>query len=264
MSIAEYFSSGADDYVSCGGALWEPLGRRVAAAAALRPGDKVLDACAGSGACAIAAASAVGADGAVDAVDLAGPLLAHARRRAKDLGLSTIDFHLADVTTWVTGGYDAMLCGFGVFFLPAMDSDTDRLIRLVRPGGRVAFSVWAAHAMKDFVSTLLDVTQPERTGNMAGSAEPADRLARPMDFLEWLKERGLNDVGVQAVTHRPPLDRASAWSLVVGTGFRALLPPDTDRWPTIEREFAAALRRTATSTFVADCLIGTGTVPAPA
>ena len=264
MSVAKQFSAGADDYIRWNDTLWDPLGRRVVAAAGLHAGDKVLDACAGSGACAIAAASVVGTDGAVDAVDLAGPLLAHARQRAKDLGLSTIDFHLADITTWVTGGYDTMLCGFGVFFLPVMDSDTDRLIRLVRPGGRVVFSVWAAHAMKDFVSALLDVTQPEQTGNVAGSTEPADRLARPMDFLEWLRQRGLDDVGVQAVTHRPPLDRASAWSLVVGTGFRALLPPDTDRWPTIEREFAASLRRSATNTFVADCLIGTGTVAARA
>jgi SAM-dependent methyltransferase len=38
--------------------------------------------------------------------------------------------------------FDAVICVFGVFFLPVIEDGIAELWRLVRPGGRLAVTVW--------------------------------------------------------------------------------------------------------------------------
>ncbi|MEU3621339.1 hypothetical protein [Amycolatopsis coloradensis] len=50
------FDDAAADFTALGRHLWEPIGEATAAAAGIRTGDRVLDACCGTGASAIPAA----------------------------------------------------------------------------------------------------------------------------------------------------------------------------------------------------------------
>jgi len=68
---------------------WDRFGRATVDRLELRPGAIVLDACAGSGASALAAAERVGPSGKVVAVDLADNLLALARAKASVSVLET-------------------------------------------------------------------------------------------------------------------------------------------------------------------------------
>ncbi|HAM02188.1 MAG TPA: hypothetical protein DCQ30_08160 [Acidimicrobiaceae bacterium] len=81
-----------------GGELWvreaerydtmlEPCGRRLLDAAALRPGERVLDVGCGNGAVTLEAARLVGPGGEVTGLDLSGPMLGLAGRRAAEQGL---------------------------------------------------------------------------------------------------------------------------------------------------------------------------------
>ena len=63
-----------------------------------------------------------------------------ARARAADEGLANIEFRSGDATRTglPDGGFDAVVCVFGVFFAADMTAFLRDIWRLVRPGGVVA------------------------------------------------------------------------------------------------------------------------------
>src|ERR1700751_4779513 len=101
---------------------WSRFGTETVARIGLRPGDRVLDACCGTGASALPAGHAVGPGGFVLGLDIAAPALIRAREKAAAQGLSNVDFRALDVTETgePDGSYDAVVCVFGVFFVPDM------------------------------------------------------------------------------------------------------------------------------------------------
>src|SRR6185369_13294944 len=138
------YSSAADFFDAAPLAFWARTGQRAVERLALRPGDHVLDVCCGSGASAIPAAQAVGPEGRVIGVDLTDPLLALARAKAQAAGLRQAEFRRADMTAlgFPDGHFDAVVCVFGIFFVPDMERQVAELWRMVRPGGQLAITTW--------------------------------------------------------------------------------------------------------------------------
>jgi demethylmenaquinone methyltransferase/2-methoxy-6-polyprenyl-1,4-benzoquinol methylase len=106
--------------------------RRLAAEAAVRPGDRVLDACCGTGDLALADARA---GGVVTGLDFSERMLERARRKAPQLewvqgDLLALPF--ADAT------FDAATVGFGIRNVPELGHGLAELRRALRPGGRLA------------------------------------------------------------------------------------------------------------------------------
>jgi demethylmenaquinone methyltransferase/2-methoxy-6-polyprenyl-1,4-benzoquinol methylase len=106
--------------------------RRLAVAEAVRPGDRVLDACCGTGDLAIAALLVAGE---VVGVDFSEAMLERARRKAP-----AIEWLEADVLAlpFEDGSFDAATVGFGVRNLDDIEAGLAELRRVLRPGGRVA------------------------------------------------------------------------------------------------------------------------------
>jgi demethylmenaquinone methyltransferase/2-methoxy-6-polyprenyl-1,4-benzoquinol methylase len=113
--------------------------RRIAAEAVVRPGDRVLDACCGTGDLAVACARA---GGVVTGLDFAPRMLERARRKLP-------------AATWVEGdmlalpfedaAFEVSTVGFGVRNVSELDGGLRELRRVLVPGGRVA---------------VLEITQP--------------------------------------------------------------------------------------------------------
>lgn len=118
------YNAAADSYDDPANVFWEHYGRRTVERLDLPFGARVLDVCCGSGASAIPAAENVGPDGSVLGVDLAENLLALARRKAKERGLKNVDFRSADMLDLglPEASFDAVICVFGIFFVPDMKS----------------------------------------------------------------------------------------------------------------------------------------------
>jgi ubiquinone/menaquinone biosynthesis C-methylase UbiE len=87
-------------------------------------------------------AEAVGPQGFVLGVDLAENLLALAHAKAKERGLANIEFRVGDMLDLQlpAAGFDAVVCVFGIFFVPDMQAALRELWRHVRPGGQLAIT----------------------------------------------------------------------------------------------------------------------------
>lgn len=98
----------------------------------VRPGDRVLDACCGTGDLAIAARRA-GA-GEVVGLDFSEPMLDRARRKAPD-----VEFIRGDMLAlpFEEASFDAAVVGFGVRNVTDLKAGLRELRRILRPGGRV-------------------------------------------------------------------------------------------------------------------------------
>jgi SAM-dependent methyltransferase len=182
------FDAAAADFTALGRHLWEPIGTAAVRVADPRPGERVLDACCGTGASAIPTARLVGSAGHVDAVDLSGPMVEELWRRSADL--SQLRAHQADVTTWAPGGYDLVQSALGIFFFPDMTAGTDHLISRARPGGRVVFTIWRGDAMAA-AGRHLGLAIAEVTNTPPPAPRPPhlfDQINQVDSYADWLAE----------------------------------------------------------------------------
>jgi demethylmenaquinone methyltransferase/2-methoxy-6-polyprenyl-1,4-benzoquinol methylase len=114
--------------------------RRLTAAAVVRPGDRVLDACCGTGDLALAAQRR-GA-GTVVGLDFSEAMLERARRKS-----SAVEWVRGDLLSlpFSQGSFDAATVGFGVRNVADLERALKELARVLRPGGRLG---------------ILEITQP--------------------------------------------------------------------------------------------------------
>lgn len=113
--------------------------RRAAARAVVRPGDRVLDLCCGTGDLALAGREE---GGDVTAVDFSAPMLERARSKSSEivwLEADALHLPLADAS------FDAVTIGFGLRNVASAEQGLAEMRRVLTPGGRLA---------------VLDVTRP--------------------------------------------------------------------------------------------------------
>ncbi len=181
----------------------------------------VLDVACGSGASALPAAERVGPSGSVLAVDLADRLLALGRAKAAARGFSNLEFRQANMQQIdaPAHSFDAVICVFGIFFVPDMSSLVASLWRLVRPGGELAITTWGPH-MFELASTLFwQAVQRERP-DLYHAFNPWERIADPEALRQVLRAGGVEEArivpeaGIQAL--RSPED---FWIVMLRSGY---------------------------------------------
>lgn len=217
------WDAAAEDFARLSEHLWGPVGAGTVAVTRPAEGERVLDACCGSGASAEPAARAVGPRGVVDAVDLSAAMVRVAGR-ATPL-LPQLRTHAADVTTWQPDGYDVVQCVLGVFFFPDMDAGTEWLVRRARPGGRVAVTFWERSSLVPAGEAIVGAVGAVR-GRAIETPRASTRvqqLGDPEALAAWVADRGLTDVRVTPVPLALPMDPDVLWLLVLGSGFRGML-----------------------------------------
>ncbi|MFO0697345.1 MAG: class I SAM-dependent methyltransferase [Polyangiales bacterium] len=108
--------------------------------AGVRDGERVLDVGTGTGVVAITARR-TGAE--VDALDLTPALLEHARQNAELAGVD-VAWREGDAEQlpYPDASFDVVLSQFGHMFAPRPDVAVAEMRRVLKPGGRVAFSTW--------------------------------------------------------------------------------------------------------------------------
>ena len=121
-----------------------------------QPGDTVLELAAGVGDTGLAAARLVGNDGRVLITDFAPEMVAAARRRAAELGIANVEFRVLDAEQMdlAADSVDGVICRWGYMLMVDPAAAFAETRRVLRPGGRLAFSVWGAPADNPWASLV--------------------------------------------------------------------------------------------------------------
>jgi ubiquinone/menaquinone biosynthesis C-methylase UbiE len=220
---ARAYGAAADHYTRPALSFWNRFGAATVSRLRLAPGQAVLDLCCGAGASAIPAARAVGPSGRVLGIDVAAPMLELARSRAAREGLAHIEFRQGDATSTELpdGGFDAVICVFGVFFVPDMTAFTTRMWRLLRPGGVLAVTTWGPGLFEpanDLFWKAIGEVEP----SLFRAFNPWDQVTTPEALEELFARAGVADPDVVAVPGRHELGHPDMfWDVVLGSGYRA-------------------------------------------
>ncbi|HYM71501.1 MAG TPA: methyltransferase domain-containing protein [Stellaceae bacterium] len=131
----------------------DDLSRRVSRLSPMR----VLETAAGTGILTRRLRDALPAAARLTATDLNPPMLATAR--AKFRAGEAVEFQPADAAAlpFDDGGFDAVVCQFGIMFFPDKQKSHLEAHRVLAPGGRYLFSVWDAHRHNAFGRLAHDV-----------------------------------------------------------------------------------------------------------
>jgi ubiquinone/menaquinone biosynthesis C-methylase UbiE len=126
--------------------MMEPWVRRLVDVAALRPAEHVLDVACGTGFVARLAAERVGTGGRVVGIDLNVSMIEAARAVSTGDSRNTIEWRTGDAAAlpFANAVFDVVLCQQGVQFFPDRLRGLREMRRVLRHGGRLAFTVWSA------------------------------------------------------------------------------------------------------------------------
>jgi SAM-dependent methyltransferase len=208
-------------------------------AARVGPGTQMLDLACGSG-IALAAARERGAIST--GLDFSAAMIAVARPANPGMGFVEAD---AEALPFAEASFDAVVSNFGLHHVPDPLRATSEAGRVLRPGGRVAFTTWAGPADNIAWKILFDAISAHGDLDAAKTPPSGGGLVSPEDLL-----RVLDAAGFTACQARPV---RSEWCVTEAAGllqgFRrgtvrtaaliAAQPPEV--LPAIERAMAQSL-----------------------
>jgi ubiquinone/menaquinone biosynthesis C-methylase UbiE len=200
--------------------------------AGLARGHKVLDVATGTGHAALYAARKVGASGMVVGIDIADDMVRLANSYAQASSKRNVRFELMDGehTTFADDAFDAVLCSYGVFFLPDMASGIAEWKRVTKPGGWVSFSAFGETAFQP--QSDLYEERIRRFGPVIPDKKRPfgwQRLVDPQAAVALLENAGLTDVELREVKIGYLLpDKEAWWDICWNSGFRGPLAKLSD------------------------------------
>ncbi len=219
------YNAAADFFDASPLGFWDYFGRRTIELASLPSGSRVLDVCCGTGASALPAAEAVGPKGKVIGVDLAKQLLESARTKAIQRRLGNIEFEIGDMLSmrFPVASFDAVVCVFGIFFVPDMAKAVSELWSRIRPGGKLAVTTWGPNfcepASDAFWRSIKNVRPDLHKG-----FNPWDRIDSPASLRDIFDQSRIASPNITREDRLHPINSAEDWwTIVLGSGYRGTI-----------------------------------------
>jgi len=177
--------------------MFMPLSDALIEDAKIVRGQTVLDVAGGTGEPSLRIAEVVGPDGSVMCTDAVSEMVEAAKQEAFKRGVLNVQFRqcTADALPFADNTFDTAVSRLGAMFFPDPLAAFNEMLRVVKPGGTLAFVVWHTSELNPFCHLVTDV--------MARHVEPtpedqnapgAFRFAEPGNLASVLKNTGAHNI----------------------------------------------------------------------
>ena len=119
--------------------------------------------------------------------------------------------------------FDAIVCVFGIFFIPDMEAAVAELWRMLRTGGKLAITSWGTRVFEPANQTFWNAVKSERP-DLYKQYTPWYRIGDPASLKALLESGGATNVEVLAETDSHKLATPEDWwTMVMGGGTRGTI-----------------------------------------
>jgi ubiquinone/menaquinone biosynthesis C-methylase UbiE len=198
--------------------MFAPITQALVEVGQIRSRQVVLDVATGPGEPALSVAALVGPEGKIFGIDPVPEMVAAARRAADRLQLRNVQFDVAfaDHLPFPADTFDAVISRFGVMFFPSPVDAVREMLRVLKPGRRLALAVWHFaernpfhYSLSRVIDRYIDSPPP------APDALDAFRFASPGTLRKVLNQAGAIALSERLLqfTIQAPMSVEDFWTL---------------------------------------------------
>jgi len=224
-------------------------------AANARSAIKLLDVASGPGYVAAEAARR-GLD--VIGTDIAEDMVAEARRR-----FTGVQYEIADAESlrYTDNSFDAVTCAFGMLHFPRPGKAVAETYRVLRPGGRFAFSIWCGATKAKVLTLIAETVQRHADGSVTLPAGPGIfTLSDPWILTALMESAKFSDVRIEEVPcFYAPTSPTDVFDMMRKSMVRATYVYERQT-PAVQHRIEQAIKDEAAKALAA----GQGKIPCPA
>jgi ubiquinone/menaquinone biosynthesis C-methylase UbiE len=165
-------------------------------AAQIGRGHDVIDIACGTGATTRAAETRIGPKGRIVGLDRNQGMLCVAQSRATEIEWSE---GVAEALPFADETFDRVLCQFGLMFFDDTSKALGEMVRVLRPGGRIALSVWDDVANSPGYAGMIKLIEAMFGRDAADALRAPFVLGDKQRFQEVLRDGGLIEAKVMTV-----------------------------------------------------------------
>lgn len=191
--------------------------------ALLNPSDGaiILDVASGTGEPGLTLAEKV-KNGSVMAIDISEGMLEVAKENAKKRSITNFQTEVADVCElpFDDAVFDAISCRFGFMFFPDMLMAAKEMVRVLKPGGRIATSVWNVPEKNFWVTAIMNTINKNMELPAPSPGAPGMFRCSKENFMtDLLKQAGLKNITQKEVNGKLNCKTADTyWNLMTAIG----------------------------------------------
>lgn len=210
-----------------GPAMFIPSSKALLEQAAPSAGQRVIDLACGSGVVTELIANAVGPEGSVVGLDFSPPMLGVAR--AKQISTAPVEWVECDAAAipFPDASFDLATCQHGVQFFPDPVACAKEVKRVLKPGGRFAFTVWADISEHPLMNAMFQSIS-QRLGVPIESVGKPFMFGSLSDLTALLSNAGYREIREETRSFEANFPSSDRWAQLTVMGAAAAIPAFRD------------------------------------